>query len=184
MRPNFSGEPGKQIPGPWNVGDTNPPRQELPMTPPDILKMPKWTKKDGPAPFVYADKPPGHRCAWTCTWILPPVKEGSYAGSYGGKQITPASWGPCTVPENMSVEALKAELADISTWPHVHFAPKAAQWLQSNFLQPKDEIAIRHWRVHVEGLIAGARVSYPGFTHWTITEKGNGIVEVRHRPGW
>jgi hypothetical protein len=65
--------------------------------------FPKWNPGDGPAPYVFADRPAGHRCAWACNWI---------AATPGVPlTVTPADWGLAD-PGRMTEAQLVAELED------------------------------------------------------------------------
>ena len=76
------------------------------MNAPQILgNFPKWTPGDGPAPFVYSNRPPGQRCAWSCYWRTASPQ------SEQGRLVTPADWGYAD-PMKMTDAQICAELED------------------------------------------------------------------------
>src|SRR5262245_59062878 len=65
----------------------------------------EWHEGDGPAPYVFANKPAGHRAAWSCLWVCHKV------GQHAPLLVTPSDRGLAD-PVRMTPEQIAAELQD------------------------------------------------------------------------
>jgi len=68
--------------------------------------FPKWTEADGPAPYVFADRPAGQRCAWSCHWVV------QNPNHKNAQIVTPEDWG-LVDPGKMTPAQVEAELQDL-----------------------------------------------------------------------
>jgi len=134
-------------------------------TPPVLLHAPEWKPKDGPAPYVYSDKPAGSRCLWTTRWLVKFEPDGQHFLAYGNSKTSHivsinewerAGWQI----DQMSDEEIRCELTDLAARP-VELATRAIQLLLNN---PTD---VSHWRWESEELLRQARPGYPeGVAPW------------------
>lgn len=72
---------------------------EFILPPTKLGTPPPWAFADGPVMFVFAARPEGHRCAWSCRWAT------------AGGVVGPNDWMPV---ERMGHDSLTAELADLA----------------------------------------------------------------------
>jgi hypothetical protein len=128
-------------PGHIQTDETNEPEPQGLNLPARLGGFWTWKEGDGPAPWVFQDRLPGERCAWTCTWTSRVTDRESVL-------VTPAHWGPITT---MTDGQLAAELDDIASrpGPMAHEAHKVLACTSAD------------WRRLARGVIGKARGNYP-----------------------
>lgn len=155
------------------------------MQPPAGLVLPKWEPGDGPAPYVWKSLPRGHRCAWTCHWVVRGLDR-EFATPNGPQVlkttalITPLQWAGCS-PEDMTAEQIIAELQDHLDQGGFH----AQEAYRTICAFADNDMAVLY---EVEKLIRRVRETYQEF------EAGLNVpdpqvyrqsgLRAQHRPGW
>ena len=125
-----------------------------------------WTENDGPIPGVFASRPAGHRCLWSCRWATESMH-----------LLEPNNWCPV---ESMRIEALQTELGDILFASGDSMAAAAGRLLHEwNAGSGGPE----HWTKRTRDLIQSARQLYGEYTClWDLP--GRNLRRVSIRPGW
>lgn len=129
--------------------------------------LPPWEEGDGPAQYVYSNRPLGARCAWSCNWTLP-------EGRLSADDMQPL--------ETATPAQLLAELADL-----VH-GGRATNRARDAFARLQDKPNGRFENDQVRLVLAEARPSYSDFVAawlpFTGRTGGVRVVRRRLRPGW
>jgi hypothetical protein len=151
------------------------------LTPPDKLgNFPIWTPgKDGNVPWVFADRPAGHRCAWSCLWNTRNPDNESRAVVIG-----PQDWGATF--GNMSGEQIAAELADnfvhdlLSRMP---FGGIGQEVQFTNSLALTVEV-LSIASPMVEQMLMTYRQSYQYRSYISPYDPPRNVIKNNRRPGW
>jgi len=125
--------------------------------PEKLTNFPEWHEGDGPVPYVFNDKPGGHRCGWSCKWA---TRDGV---------VKPEDW---IILENMSREQLLAELGDVVAREPTIEGLGLYHW------QEGKSFAIKP----VEDFLRIARVSYREYLYAANPPKK--VFRNIQRPGW
>lgn len=157
------------------------------MYPPGGLFLPEWRQGDGPAPYVWDTLPKGHRCAWSCHWLV-----SHPYNAKGAMRVTPLEWKHSS-PDLMTDAQLLAEIRD-ELEGH-GFRAMEAYRLISDFedaSSPRD-----HYRHLIEKFITQIRQQYqrkeflavaggPADEAFQQMAAGVGLVIMKpsQRPGW
>ena len=138
----------------------------------ETAKLLGWTKKAGAAIGVWANKPAGHRCLWTCRWTM-----------QGGSVKDPHYW---VSVEDLTLPMAVAELEDVIArkevvqWGEGRWLVEAQE--QLGWLQENGERAMPGVRRFLEKA-RQSQLLYPQYLcPWV--DLGVRVFFKRWRPGW
>ena len=130
--------------------------------------LPEWGESMGDAPYVFKDKPLGHRCLWTCRYVQ---------FDRDGRQVS-KSYNPNI--SQMSDEEKCAELLDVVFLD----LPQSAQAARALLAYHEGPEFWSHYKQAL-GFLAQARLMYPEYLpNWNEDFDFSRIVEISERPGW
>jgi hypothetical protein len=126
----------------------------------------RWSQYDGAIPYVFRDKAPGHRCAWTCKWVV---------GSNGVNSIVnPSDWWP----DDISARALVYEIRDLRAMLGIY---RLATDSERFLLEHYDERDVNQV-AQVRDVIKRFRTRYPEYL--CKDKLPTNINSPAFRPGW